>query len=59
MYFFDLPEWALILDLHLATDASGNLGFDVSNNSEWFHKAWLPSLLPLGMAYKELYILSC
>ena len=48
-------------DLQVMTDSSGNFGFGVYKNREWFCKVCLPSLQPSGMAYKQLHpiILAC
>ena len=61
VYFFDLPEWAPIPDLSLASDASGSKGFGVYYNGEWFNGSWSASQQPLGISYKELYpiVLAC
>jgi hypothetical protein len=53
--FFDLPEWAPVVDFELSTDASGTKGCGGSYGREWFTSAWLPTEVQFGMAYKELH----
>ena len=61
VYFFDLPEWAPVLDLFLSTDASGSLGYGVLYSGKWFNGAWSVAKQLLSIAYKEFFpiVLSC
>ena len=59
--FFDLPQWALVPDLFVFTDASVSSGYGVFYSGEWFNGAWSVAQQSLSIAYKELFpiVLSC
>ena len=61
IYFFYLPEWALVPDLFLSTDASGSIGYGVFYSGEWFNGTWSVAQQSLSITYKELFpiVLSC
>ena len=60
-YFFDLPDWAPVPDLFLATDASGSTEYGVFYLGEWFDGSWSVAQQSQSIAYKELFpiVLSC
>ena len=61
VYFFDLPDWAPVPDVFLATDASGSKGYGVFYSGEWFNGSWSAAQQSLSIPYKELFpiVIAC
>ena len=53
--FFQMSQWAPLLDFQVSSDASGSLGYGVIFHTQWFFGAWSASQESLSIAYKELF----
>ena len=53
--FILLPGLMPVADLCVTSDAAGAIGYGALYRQQWFSHKWMPSQMPMSIAYKELF----
>ena len=53
--FILLPSLMPVADLCVTSDAAGAIGYGALYHQQWFSHKWMPSQMPMSIAYKEFF----
>jgi hypothetical protein len=53
--FILLPGLMPVSDLCVTSDAAGAIGYGALYHQQWFSHKWMPSQMPMSIAYKEFF----
>ena len=53
--FILLPGLMPVADLCVTSDAAGAIGYGALYRQQWFSHKWMPSQMPMSIAYKEFF----